>query len=342
LQPCQIINTLNTTRICGCNIYENAIKISNIAYADKSPGSIILVSGEIWQDAFTATSLVHFPQNAPILFTPTNYLDPNTLSQIFKLNPRGVNGIKIFLIGGISYFVEQQLHMLGLRTKRIGGINFYDTAAKVAEYLEYPQNIMIVSGEDYREGLCTCAYAAHSGDVVLFTEKHKLPWYTCRVIQTTKNPHVFIIGSMDTISEIVETEISNLNVEFVDRISGDTPYEVAVNFAKYKSPDDHFGWGRNYKDGHAFTFTSIRIAHDSASSSVFGHLGKHAPILSVNKNKLPDVTRHYIESVQPIPKPEPRPPFMHGWIIGCDNTISSKVQIEIEKELSIDEDHMHM
>ncbi|ABW18616.1 cell wall-binding repeat-containing protein [Alkaliphilus oremlandii] len=342
MQSCKIKNTLNTTRICGCNIYENAIKVSDIVYADKPPDSIILASGEIWQDAFTSTSLVHFPRNAPILFTPTNYLDPATLSQIFKLNPKGVNGIKVFIVGGISYFVQQQLNMLGLGTKRISGMNFYDTAAKTAEYLEYPQNIMVVSGEDYREGLCACAYAAHSGDVILFTQKHQLNWYTRKVIQSTKNPNVFIIGSLNTISKNVEEEIRNLNVAFVDRISGITPYEVAVNFAKYKSPNGKFGWGRNYRDGHAFTFTSIHIPHNSASSAVFGHLGKHAPILPVDQNKLPDAIMHYIESVKPTPKEEPRPPFMHGWIIGNDNTISSKVQIEIEQALSIDTSHMHM
>lgn len=342
MQNCKVKNTLNTSRICGCSIYENAIKVSDITYVDQAPGSVILVSSEIWQDGFMATSLVHFPRNAPILFTPTNYLDPNTVSQIFKLNPEGVNGIKVFIVGGISCFVEDQLNMLGLGTERISGVDFYETAAKVAEYLDFPQNIMIISGEDYREGLSTCAYAAHSGDVILFTDKYRLPWYTANVIQSTKNPSVFIVGSTATISEGVEEEVRNLNVKFVDRISGITPYEVAINFAKYRSPDDSFGWGRNYRGGHAFTFTSINIPLDSASSSVFGHLGKHTPILPVDPNKLPEPIRNYIESVKPIPLAEPGPPFMHGWIIGCDNIISFEVQIEIDRALSIDEDHMHM
>ncbi|MBU5313498.1 cell wall-binding repeat-containing protein [Tissierella carlieri] len=342
MENCRIKKTLNTVRICGCTPNENAIKVSNIVYADKPPNAIILVAEEKWQDAFAATPLIHFPRNAPILYTPKTYLDPLTVEQIFKLNPTGVDGVKVFIVGEFPYFIEEQLNMLGLRTKRIGGGNFYETAARVAEYLKYPPNIMVISGEDYREGLSTCAYAAHSGDVILFSDKNQLPWFTGAVIQSTENPNVFIVGSTNTISEKVEEEIRKLNVKFVDRISGSTPYEVSVNFAKYKSPNGQFGWGRNYRDGHAFTFTSIYSPYDSASSAPFGHLGKHTPILSVDPNNLPEVIKHYIESIKPIPQQEPKPPFMHGWIIGCDNTISYDVQIEIERALSIDEAHMSM
>lgn len=258
------------------------------------------------------------------------------------MNPTGVNGIKIFLIGDFSFFVEEQLNLLGFGTKIINGKDFYETAARVAEYLEYPQNILIISGEDYQEGLCTCTWAAHSGDVILFTKNEKLPWFTRTVIQTTNNPNVYIVGSTSTISKQVGDEIRSLNIKFVDRISGITPYEVAVNFAKYRSPDNQFGWGRKYREGHSFTFTSIHKPLNSATSATFGHLGKHTPTLTVDLDTMPVVIIQYIESIKPIPQPEPKPPFMHGWIIGDNTTISTEVQIKIEKALSIDEEHMSM
>ena len=334
--------TLNTTRICGGNIFQNAIEISNIVYTEKSPDSIILANAQLYQDAFVATSLIHFPRNAPILFSQMNYIDPSTLNQIFKLRPKGVDGIQVFIVGGISYNVEQHLNMLGLKTKKISGTNFLETSAKVAEYHNYPENIMIISGEDYREGLSACAWAAHMGDPILFTAKEYLPVQTLNVIQKTKNPSIFIIGSPNTVSSKVENEIRKLNVKFVGRISGSTPYEIAVNFAKYKSPDGKFGWNRTEREGHAFTFTSITSPSDNASGSLFAHLGKHTPILVVAKDRLPDITRNYIESVKPVPAPEPHPPFMHGWVVGCENSISTSTQLEIESALSIDEAHMQM
>ena len=335
-----IEKTLNTTRICGGNIYQNAIDISNIVYADKFPNSVIIANGDLYQDSFVSTSLVHFPRNAPILFSSMNYIDPATVAQIFKLRPKGVNGVQVFIVGGVSFGVEQQLMMYGLKTFRISGTNFYETSAKVAQYLNYPENIMIVSGEDYMEGLAACAWAAHMGEPILFATRNELPSYTRNVIQRTKNANVYIVGNTNSISSAVEQEIRRLNIKFVDRISGSTPYEVAVNFAKYKSPDGKFGWGRTEREGHAFTFTSILNPFDSVSGSLFAHLGKHTPILVTAQDRLPDVTRNYIESVKPIPAPEPHPPFMHGWLVGCENAISTKAQLEVERALSIDEAHM--
>lgn len=342
MNPAGIINTLNTTRICKGNYFQNAIEISDVVYADKYPDSVIIANGELYQDAFAATPLVHFPRNAPILFSYVNFIPQNTLAQIYRLRPSGVNGIQVFIVGGISYGVEQQLMMLGFKTKRISGTNFYETAAKVAEYLNYPQNIMLVSSEDYMEGLSAGAMAAHMGEPILFAAKNVLPSYTRSVIQKTNNASVYIIGSTNAISNEVEREIQSLNVKFLDRISGSNPYDVAVNFAKYKSPSGDFGWGRTEKEGHAFTFTSVLSPFDSVSGSLFAHLGKHTPILVVNKDWLPGVTYNYIESVKPVPAPEPHPPFMHGWVIGCEDVISTKTQLEIERALSIDEAHMNI
>lgn len=336
----EIEKTLNTTRICKGDYFENAIEISNIVYADKSPNSVIIANGEMYQDAFITAPLIHFPRNAPILFSGMNRIDQRTIAQILRLRPEGVNGIQVFIVGGISYTVEQQLKMYGLKTFRISGSNFYETSVKVAQYLNYPQNIMIVSSESYADGLPTCAWAAHMGDVILFATKNQLPSYTRSVINATKDANVFIIGSTNSITDTVEQEIRRLNVNYVDRISGSTPYEVAVNFAKYKSPDSKFGWGRTEREGHAFTFISILSPFDSVSGSLFAHLGKHTPILVVAKEKLPDATKNYIESVKPMPLPEPHPPFMQGWVVGCNNVISTNTQLEIERALSVDEAHM--
>ncbi len=340
--PTGTLNTLNTTRVCGGTYFQTAIEISDIVYADKSPDSVILVNGESYLDAFAATPLIHFPRNAPILFSYKKSIPQNTLSQIYRLRPRGIDGIQIFIVGEISFGVEQYLKYLGFKTRRIAGSNSYETAAYIAEYLKYPQNIMIIPSENYREGLSACAMAAHMGDPILFASRNELPSYTRKAIQNTKNTNVYILGSSNAISNDVEREIGSLNINFLDRISGSNPFETAVNFAKYKSPEGDFGWGKTERAGHAFTFTSVLSPFDSASGSLFAHLGKHTPILVVSKDRLPETTQNYIESVKPIPAPEPHPPFMHGWVIGCEDVISLRTQLEIERALSIDEVHVGM
>lgn len=129
MYPAKVEKTLNTTRICKGDYLQNAIEISNVVYSDKHPDSVIIANSELYQDAFCAPALVHFPRNAPILFSYMNFIPQGTINQIYKLQPKGVNGIQIFIVGGISYDVEQQLMMLGFRTKRISGSNFYETAA---------------------------------------------------------------------------------------------------------------------------------------------------------------------------------------------------------------------
>lgn len=337
----EAINTFNTTRICGGNHFQNAIEISKFVYADKSPDSIIITNGEIIQDALLSTSLIHFPYNAPILYSHTNYIDLDTVNQIYKLNPKGVNGIQVFLIGGISEAVSYYLSSLGFTVEIISGQSYYETAANVTKYLENLENIMLISAEDYWDGLSACAWAAHMGAPILFTSKNHLPSHTRDVIYGKKPANVFLFGNTDSISEHVENELKELNVNYIGRISGYNPYDIAVNFAKYKSPDGNFGWGKTERNGHAFTFTALENPFNSASGSIFAHLGKHSPTLVINKFKLPKVTRQYIEAVKPLPKEEPAPPFMHGWIIGCENDITYRTQIEIEKALSIDEAHKH-
>lgn len=338
---CKVINTLNTLRVKGYNHREISITSSDIAYAASHPNSIILVSDEKWQNAYAACSLIHHPINAPILFTSKYNLDIETINQIYKLNPIGYNGIDIFIIGEISYLVDNQLNNLGFSTYRIDGSDFYQLSSNIADYQEYPQDIIIISANDFREGQCVCSFAAHSGTTILFTEKNFLPCHTKKVIQSTYKPNIYIVGSYDTISNSIDEEIKRLNINFLDRISGEGPYEIAVNFAKYRDQENQFGWGRSYRDGHGFTFVSIYSQFDSPACALFGHLGKHTPILTIDPNYLPEITYSYLESVKPIPPEEPAPPFMHGLVIGCNNIISYEVQLEIENTLSIDEHHMH-
>jgi len=81
--------------------------------------------------------------------------------------------------------------------------------------------------------------------------------------------------------------------------------------------------GEEQKSRPAFTFTSILSPFDSVSGSLFAHLGKHTPILVVAKEKFPDATQNYIESLKPMPLPEPHPSFKHEWVVGCNNVISA-------------------
>jgi putative cell wall-binding protein len=336
--------TLNTTRICGDDSVDISIEVSQITFSNMRPNTVILVNKNEAFDAIAATSLVHFPFNAPILFTDCNNLRKETLKEIKRLSPKGHKGTQVILIGNFSEGVSCELKKHGFKTQDIEGSNYYETACIISRVRKDFKNILIISGEDYSEGIAAGYWSAHHGDPILYTKKNSIPCCTLEAIKKMKDINIYIIGSSKTVSKEVEKYLSKLdNVKRLDRIDGETPYDIAVNFAKYKDPKTDFGWGRHYIEGHAFTFGEINKPMEIIAGVLFAHMGKHTPLLLTKKDKIPSVVKKYIKLVKPIiPMDMPMPPFMHGFILGDTKIINYNAQIMIEDVLSIDHEMMEM
>ena len=330
--------TLNTTRICKKNPVDVAIEISRTGFTHMKPNAVILVNKNNLFDGIASTPLVHFPINAPILLTDGKRLSKGILDEIMRLNPKGYNGIQVILVGNISKNIENQLNKIGLTTYHIVGGNHYETACKVASIKEDTKNILIVSGENLSEGIPASFWSAHHGDPILYVNKNDIPKCVIDTIIEKEEVNIYILGSTNTVSKSVEDLLSNLpNIKNIDRITGNNPYEISVNFAKYKDNETEFGWGKDYKDGHAFTFAALNHPILIVPSVLFAHMGKHTPLLLINRNNVPSEVKAYIDSINPNPPVNmPRPPFMHGFILGCVDEISYDTQIHIEMLLSID------
>lgn len=335
--------TLNTTRICGENSIDISIEISKISFNHMKPNAVILVNKNEVFDGIAASPLVHLPIDAPILLIDRNMVDDKTLMEIKRLDPKGYKGVQIFLVGNISNNVGRQLNPLGLKTYYVTGGNRYETACRVLKERSKFKNVIIMSGEDYSEGIVASYYSAHHGDPILFVKKDNIPICTLATLKKLHDINVYILGSTRTVSKAVEETIRDLNnIKHVKRIQGDSPYSISVNFAKYKDDKTEFGWGRDYVEGHAFTFGTLNHPMNIIPGVVFAHMGKHTPLLLIKDHCVPQVVEKYIESVKPIPpKDMPRPPFMHGFIIGAVEDITYEAQIKVEQTLSIDE-HMMM
>ncbi|OOM10564.1 cell wall-binding repeat-containing protein [Clostridium saccharobutylicum] len=342
LENCPL--TLNTTRICSINPINTAAEVSKIGFSNMKPNAVILVNKNEVFDAIAVTSLIHFPINASLLFTDGNNLNEETLKEIKRLSPKGYNGIHVILVGNISKNVSSELKEYGFGTHHIAGRNHYETACMISKVRKEFKNILIMSGEEYSEGIVTSYWSAHHGDPILFVKKDKIPQCTLEVIKKMDDINIYIVGSTKTVSRGVEDYLSNLdNVKNLGRIDGENPYEIAVNFAEYKDSKTEFGWGKNYREGHAFTFGVLNQPMDIIAGVLFAHMGKHSPSLLVGKDKTPEVVERYVKSVKPMPpKDMPIPPFMHGFILGSTQNISYNEQIMIEEMLSIDHEMMNM
>ncbi|AWK52562.1 cell wall-binding repeat 2 family protein [Clostridium beijerinckii] len=333
--------TLNTTRICGTDSVDTSIEVSRIGFTNMKPNAVILINENEVFDGIAATSLVHHPINAPILFTDGDSLSKETLNEIQRLSPKGYKGVHVILVGNISKNVSSELNHYGFRTHHIKGRNHYETACMIPSMREELKNILIISGEDYSEGIVAGYWSAHHGDPILFVQKNNIPYCTGEVIKKMNDINIYIIGSTKTVSETVERSLSKMdNVNNLNRIDGETPYDISVNFAKYKDSKTEFGWDRNYKEGHAFTFGNLNYPMKIIAGVLFAHMGKHTPSLLIRKDRIPAAIEGYIKSVKPLPKDMPMPPFMHGFILGHIEDISYDTQIMIEDILSIDHEMM--
>lgn len=337
-------NTLNTTRIYGIDPIDTSIEISKIGFSSINPNAVILINKNEIFDGIAATPLVHHPINAPILLTDGKTLTKEIILEIHRLSSSGHNRIPIYLVGKVSKYIENLLTTLAFSTHTISGKNHYETACKIFEVKEDFENILIISGEDFSEGLITTFWSAHHGDPILFVQRDRIPECTLRSIENTHDINIYIVGSTKTISETVEIDLSKIpSINKIVRINGNDPYEIAVNFAKYKDSDTKFGWARDYEEGHAFTFSTLYNSIDIIPAAILAHMGKHTPLLLTEKDSLPKVLSNYIESIKPIPsKDMPSPPFMHGFILGNEMAIPYSTQVDIDKILSIDHEMMTM
>jgi hypothetical protein len=306
------------------------------------PNAVILVPLTTYHFGLLASPIIHFPINAPLLFTYSEYLPQEVLIEILRLAPTGRNvPAKVLIVGPVSPVIEMQLMNAGLSTFRVTGNDPVAAAGEALEFryaippqsMEGLQNIMIVPFENPIGCIHAAYFSAHMGVPILFTYKEKLPEATRQKLVKYNDKNVFVIGGERSVSNVVLDEIRSISKGKVGRIGGNTPYECAVNFARYYSPEGMFGWNMNTRNGWGFSFGVPANWPENLSACIFAHLGKHSPLLYVDADKVPQITGNYVLSLNPFEKQPPGPPFMHGYILGGFDKISHNVQVGLQEVL---------
>lgn len=345
-------NTVDTTRIWGDHAISVMINALQMAYPGfpKSavpwkPNSLIIAPIQAFQYAFTASSLVHHPNNAPVILVPEK-LTEDLSKEIIRLSPSGKSvEAQAFLIGPVSEMVEHQLKAIGLTTLRIGNARPYETSIAVSEYrLAYPsmseqgrKNVFLLSGEVFSEGMAAVGYAMHEGLPVLLSMKMQIPIEVRQFLIRHPTLNVYIVGSETAISREVETEVRAMVRGTVVRILGLSPYETSVNFSRFFDPNTGVGWNRNQPGkGDAFSFVPAYDWKLGVISGLFSHLGKHAPLLFVDRNNIPQVVKNYLRVLNPERKSS-LPPYMHAYVFRNFDAIAYETQVQIEEQIVLRE-----
>ncbi|MBD8497181.1 cell wall-binding repeat-containing protein [Paenibacillus arenosi] len=339
------IATKNTTRINASNPVESAVLVSKTLWPatadDNRPGAVILAPIERWGSALASLDLVHHPNNGPLLYMDNNGVPQATINEIKRLNPIGIGQAKeqIIVIGENSKKVKDQLSTAGFEASFVSG----NDDAEIAEQIDslytkasgsQPNSVIVGSLDSPAYTIPAGNWIAHMPEPLLYVTKKEIPTATVKALEKRNGKaNIYIIGPESVVSADLEKKLKQYGT--VKRIAGNNPIENSIAFAKYKDETTGFGWGIT-TPGHNLSFVPAGNDLLAISAAPFSHLGKHAPLIWTEKDKMPNSVMDYVMTLQPKYKETPTEgPFNHAWMVGNEQDLSAQAQGEIDSMLEI-------
>lgn len=297
-------------RISGTNRIETSINIAKETFKGKVR-NVIIATSENYPDALSGSVLAN-KLEAPILLVGNSRFDVEKVLSYMK-DKMELDG-NIYILGGygaVSKDIEKQINNAGFTNiKRISGIDRYETSAKISSSLLVKEGtpIILAQGEGFADALSVSSVAAAKQYPILLVEKDKIPDYAKKKLSAIKPGKVFIIGLQCAISENVEKELSNLNINKsnIVRIGGSDRYETSIETAKYFN-----------LDGRCATVATGKDFPDALSGSVYA--AKYNASLILCNDELNENTKAYLKNKG----------ISNIAILGGENVVS----INIEKKL---------
>jgi hypothetical protein len=325
--------TANTTRVGGPDPASNAAGVALATYPSTEPAqrprAVTLVDADDWRSAIAASVLMAAPLGAPVLVSEADDVPEPTAQALDALDPQGdkqTKGIQAFAIGAASAPSD-------LKVKQVGGSGTAGAAA-IAELRDEllgsaPQHIVIAPAAEPAFAMPAAAWAARSGDPILFAEKGKLPAPTAAALARHPKTPVYVFGPSSVVSSNVIREIGKIATH-VRRVSGENPVANAIAFARYT--DGSFGWNIN-DPGHGFVVAGSEEPLDAAAAAALSASGTWGPLLLTDSaGTLPAALRGYLLDVKPGYTTDPTRAFYnHVWVIGDQEAIDVNEQAEIDE-----------
>ena len=193
-------------RYSGINRYETAAKVCDAGW-DSSDYAVI-VNGENYPDALAAAPLAA-KYDAPILLTGADTLNAYTSSEISRLNVKNV-----FIVGGkgvVSQSVEDSLKSKDIKVTRLSGDDRYETALAVAKKVGKSKEVILVNGNDFRDGMTIASIAALKEIPIILTDGAYMPADVKKYLNnTSKMDQVYVVGDANTISDEAISSLFNV------------------------------------------------------------------------------------------------------------------------------------
>jgi hypothetical protein len=327
--------TNNTTRIGGPDPVANAAGVALAVFpstsAAQQPAAVTLVGEEDWAGAIAASVLTAPPVRAPILFSAPDGMPGDSEEALAALGPRGdkaTGGASLFAIGAVALPDDDG------KVTRVDSGDPAATAAQIATLRDRlfgkpPAHFLVASSSEPGFAMPAAAWAARSGDPVLYTDAKKLPAATAAVLRAHPKVPVFVLGPDSVIPKQVVKEIGKVSKR-VDRVAGKDAATTAIALARYR--DGSFGWNVN-DPGHGFVLARGDSPAAAPAAAALSASGTWGPLLLTEApDRLPAAVRSYLLDVKPGYTTDPTRAFYnHVWVIGDQAAIDVVQQAEVNE-----------
>lgn len=275
------------SRYGGVNRYETSTVIAG--HIPASARSVVIASGE---QAALIDATVGGPLagavGAPILLTQKDTIPTPVKTE---LDRRRGSLRTAYVLGGtavVSQRVVNDLRARGLTVIRLGGVNRYATAQRVA--LEIAQHrkvdtVVVAAGHAVPDVVSASGPSAALGQPILLTDPATLSPETVTAIATLKPTTAYVVGGW--VRGAAESRLQSL-VASVTRLAGDDRYATAAVIATHFAPR---------MPGYERAMLCSGLDRSMVDAITAGPLRQ--PILFVRPTAVPEVTR---DALQRMPR----------------------------------------
>jgi hypothetical protein len=331
--------TKNTTRVGSSDPVAAAAAVARSVYpgltADSRPDAVAVVDARDWRTALAASVLMADPIGAPLLFSGAGQeLPPASQVALDALDPKGskpAGGAEVIRIGSVP-------RPEGRKTTDVAGRDPFALAQALDAFQaaargKTSDRVIVVSADAPEYAAPAAAYAAKSGDPILFARKDTVPPATVAAIKTHQQPKIYVLGPPSAVGAKATEELRKLGT--VQRIDGPDPVRSAIAFATFAETD--FGWGV-VDPGHG-----VVIARDdadpalAAAAAPLSASGTYGPLLLAgDADGIDGPLETFLKGIQPGYRTDPvRGVYNHGWLVGDVAAMTPALQARLDTLLEI-------
>ena len=376
-----VADTMYTTRLFGTTPAQEAVSVTRHTYpaampasapgelsrAPDRPWAVILIDPTDQVAGISAAELIHFPDNAPILFTDGSGLPAVTQAELRRLHPVGVQrggGVQVFAVGkAAASGIVGAVRQMGFKVRAITGGNPYALADAVDQAygeIEDPDtgvptmmtsaagggngvmDVFVGATQDPAMMLPAAEWDSHmpAGTLWVDNTKDTLPPETVAALKRRHGgADIYVMGGpADVPPALFRALLPYGHVARVtndDAIASNPPLvddavAQSVAFARMWDPVGLMGWNIT-GPGHGFILVNAQDWQAALAAAVMSGVGFHAPLLLTNSaTKLPAAVASYLSIVRPNFLVTPaQGPYNMVYVIGDYARISWPLQAEI-------------